>query len=43
MQKMHKRLFDLMEKHSKVSVAHMGMPEDWAVDPFWRVKNNDIG
>jgi len=33
----HKRLFDLLQSHPKVSRAHMGMPEDWAEDPFWRL------
>jgi len=32
----HKRLFALMQKHSKVSRAHMGMPDEWFLDPFWR-------
>lgn len=30
----HKRLFDLLQSHPKVSRAHMGMPEDWAEDAF---------
>jgi abortive infection bacteriophage resistance protein len=29
------RLHELLEKHPKVSRAHMGMPEGWASDPFW--------
>ena len=30
-----KRLYDLMQSHPKVSRAHMGMPQEWAYDPFW--------
>ena len=30
-----KRLFGLLQRHLKVSRAHMGMPEDWAEDAFW--------
>lgn len=30
-----KRLFGLLQRHPKVSRAHMGMPEDWAEDAFW--------
>lgn len=33
----HKRLYDLMLKHPNVSKAHMGMPEDWHEDLFWRL------
>jgi len=33
----HQRLFSLMQKHSNVSKAHMGMPENWNIDPFWRL------
>ncbi|MEJ1411899.1 MAG: Abi family protein [Candidatus Sedimenticola sp. (ex Thyasira tokunagai)] len=33
----HQRLFALMQKHSQVSKAHMGVPEDWVDDPFWRL------
>ena len=33
----HKRLYDLMQKHPNVSKAHMGMPEDWHEDSFWRL------
>ena len=33
----HGRLFALIQKHSKVSKAHMGMPEDWHKEPFWRL------
>ena len=33
----HRRLFALMQKHGKVSKAHMGMPDNWADDPFWRL------
>jgi abortive infection bacteriophage resistance protein len=33
----HKRLFNLLQDHSEVSRAHMGMPEKWAEDPFWRL------
>lgn len=33
----HKRLFELLQKHSKVSKAHMGMPDNWFKDPFWRL------
>ena len=32
----HLRLHDLMERYPRVSKAHMGMPENWATDPFWR-------
>jgi len=31
----HERLLDLLESHPKISKAHMGMPENWADDPFW--------
>lgn len=34
----HRRLFDLLHKHPKVSKAHMGMPEDWSEDQFWGFK-----
>ena len=37
----HQRLFSLMQKHDKVSKAHMGMPDDWADDPFWCFNNNE--
>ena len=33
----HKRLFNLLQDHSEVSRAHMGMPEKWDEDPFWRL------
>lgn len=33
----HQRLHQLMQAHPRVSKAHMGMPEDWASDPFWRL------
>jgi abortive infection bacteriophage resistance protein len=31
----HERLYRLMQVNPQVSKAHMGMPEDWADDPFW--------
>ena len=37
----HIRLADLLKKHPKVSRAHMGMPEKWEDDPFWRLKNRN--
>jgi len=37
----HERLKDLMNRNSQVSRAHMGMPENWASDPFWRFMNHD--
>ena len=33
----HLRLYDLLQKHPNISKAHMGMPEDWQTDPFWRL------
>jgi len=30
------RLKELMERHPGISRAHMGMPDDWMDDPFWR-------
>ena len=33
----HIRLFELIQKHPKISMAHMGMPENWHSDPFWRM------
>lgn len=35
----HKRLYDLMQEYPNVSRAHMGMPDDWHADPFWRLEN----
>ena len=32
------RLAGLLHDHPKVSKAHMGMPETWENDPFWRLK-----
>jgi len=32
----HERLKDLMDRNPQVSKAHMGMPNDWFDDPFWR-------
>jgi len=32
----HKRLHALLECHLSVSRAHMGMPNNWAGDPFWQ-------
>jgi len=32
----HMRLKELMDRNPQVSKAHMGMPDDWADDPFWR-------
>ncbi len=34
----HERLYALMQKHDQVSNAHMGMPDDWESDPFWRLE-----
>jgi len=36
----HERLKDLMDRNPQVSRAHMGMPENWASDPFWRFMND---
>ncbi len=33
----HKRFYGLMQKHPTVSKAHMGIPDDWDEDPFWRL------
>ncbi len=33
----HQRLFELMRKYNRVSKAHMGMPEEWSTDSFWRL------
>ncbi len=33
----HKRFYGLIQKHPTVSKAHMGMPDDWDEDPFWRL------
>lgn len=33
----HKRLYALLESHPMVSRAHMGMPDNWADDPFWQL------
>jgi len=35
----HERLKDLMDHNPQVSRAHMGMPDDWDSDPFWRFTN----
>ncbi len=35
--KWYERLYCLMREHPKVSKPHMGMPDDWADDPFWRL------
>lgn len=35
----HERFCDLLEKYPNTSRAHMGMPDDWVVDPFWRFEN----
>lgn len=32
----HWRLKSLMGRYPDVSRAHMGMPDDWVEDPFWR-------
>lgn len=32
-----KRLYGLLQDHPKVSKAHMGMPERWNLDPYWRL------
>ncbi|MDX8405782.1 MAG: Abi family protein [Mariprofundus sp.] len=32
----HERLKDLMDSNPQISRAHMGMPDDWDSDPFWR-------
>jgi len=34
----HLRLYELLKKHPNISKAHMGMPEDWHSDPFWRLE-----
>lgn len=34
----HARLAGLMHDHLRVSRAHMGMPDDWEDDPFWRLR-----
>ena len=33
----HIRLHELIQAHPDVSKAHMGMPDDWDEDPFWRL------
>lgn len=33
----HERLKDLMDRNPQVSRAHMGVPDDWDTDPFWRM------
>lgn len=33
----HERLHDLMQRNPQVSKAHMGMPDDWETDSFWRL------
>ncbi|WP_409268792.1 Abi family protein [Massilia sp. BHUDP2] len=30
------RLQELMQRYPRVSLAHMGMPVNWAADPFWQ-------
>jgi len=30
------RLQELMQRYPRVSLAHMGMPANWAADPFWQ-------
>jgi len=35
----HTRLYELMLKHPNVSRAHMGMPNNWFEDNFWRINN----
>lgn len=32
----HQRLKTLIESHPEVSLAHMGIPNDWADDHFWQ-------
>jgi len=34
----HSRLYALMQKHDQVSKTHMGMPDNWFEDPFWRLQ-----
>ena len=36
------RLKELMERHPGISRAHMGMPEDWMEDPFWRFRGDEL-
>lgn len=33
----HERLLGLMRENPQVSRAHMGMPDNWESDPFWRL------
>lgn len=33
----HERLYCLMRDNPGVSKPHMGMPDDWHTDPFWRL------
>ena len=37
----HWRLKALMDRYPNVSKAHMGMPENWAEDPFWRFDGDE--
>lgn len=37
----HWRLKDLMDRYPDVSRAHMGMPDDWDGDPFWRFDGDE--
>lgn len=36
----HLRLHELLQKHPSISKTHMGMPDDWFKDPFWRLVPN---
>jgi hypothetical protein len=38
----HWRLKELMDHHPAVSRAHMGMPNDWTADPFWRFDGQEF-
>lgn len=33
----HRRLFELIEQHPRVSREHMGMPENWFEESFWHL------
>lgn len=35
--KWQRRLADLLEKHPGIDIRAMGFPEDWRMDPFWRL------
>ncbi len=39
----HWRLKNLISRYPDVSRAHMGMPDDWVEDPFWRFDGDEPG